>query len=85
MTRTASLILSGVAALGLCATFSVAAQAQTRATPDDGSGTILTRTTVADDGSGTILTRTTVADDGSGTILTRTTVADDGSGTILTR
>ncbi len=85
MTRTASLILSSIAALGICTTFSVAAQAQTHRAPDDGSGTILSRIVVADDGSGTILSRVTVADDGSGTILSRIVVADDGSGTILSR
>ncbi|MGH8151079.1 MAG: hypothetical protein ACRETB_14035 [Steroidobacteraceae bacterium] len=71
MTRTASLVLSSIAALGLTATFSVAAQARTPAAPDDGSGTILSRVVVADDGSGTILSRVVVADDGSGTILSR--------------
>ena len=57
MTRTASLILSSIAALGICTTFSVAAQAQTHRAPDDGSGTILSRIVVADEVSGTILSR----------------------------
>lgn len=85
MTRTASLILSSVAALGLGAAFSVAAQAQTPVAPDNGSGTILSRVTIADNGSGTILSRVTIADNGSGTILSRVTIADNGSGTILSR
>ena len=85
MTRTASLVLSTIAVLGLGATFSVAAQAKTPAAPDDGGGTILSRVTIADDGGGTILSRVTIADDGGGTILSRAMKPDDGGGTILSR